>query len=156
LDYPFNNRSDLIVPGSGAAGIFYPPEMTSSFRDNSGQTDYCALRYPDTGTADYQVVFLAFPFEAIPQGGAYPDNANTVMGRILDWFGISKSFTRGDVNKDGEVNVTDVVYLINYLFKNGPEPQPWESGDVNCDNEVSVSDVVYLIFYLFREGPPPC
>ena len=106
--------------------------------------------------SDYQVVFFAFSFEAIPQSGADPNNAKTVMGRIMRWFGISKSFSRGDVNKDGNVNSGDVVYLINYLFVGGPEPQPWKSGDVNCDGSISSADIVYLINYLFIGGPPPC
>jgi hypothetical protein len=61
----------------------------------------------------------------------------------------------GDANADGSVSVSDVVYLINYLFKGGPAPKPWESGEANCDGNVSVSDVVYLINYLFKGGPPP-
>ena len=64
-------------------------------------------------------------------------------------------FMRGDVNADGVINVSDVVYLINYLFISGPAPVPLEAGDVNCDDHVNVSDVVYLINYLFISGPPP-
>jgi len=64
---------------------------------------------------------------------------------------------RGDANRDTNVTVTDVVYLINYLFKNGPPPIPiLEVGDVNCDSYVTVSDVIYLINYLFKGGPLPC
>jgi hypothetical protein len=62
---------------------------------------------------------------------------------------------RGDANCDGVINVSDVVYLINYLFTGGPAPNPLWLGDANCDETVSVSDVVYLINYLFISGPPP-
>ncbi len=63
----------------------------------------------------------------------------------------------GDANGDKKVSVSDVVYLINYLFKGGPPPVPeLLVGDVNCDGKISVSDVVYLINYLFKGGPPPC
>jgi hypothetical protein len=64
---------------------------------------------------------------------------------------------RGDANADKKVSVADVIYLINYLFKDGPPPHPFllEQGDVNCDGYVRVSDVVYLINYLFKGGPPP-
>ncbi|MCK4385163.1 MAG: dockerin type I repeat-containing protein [candidate division Zixibacteria bacterium] len=62
----------------------------------------------------------------------------------------------GDANDDGKINVVDVVFLINYLFAEGPEPDPWENGDVNCDGEINIEDVVYLISYLFKEGPSPC
>ena len=66
-----------------------------------------------------------------------------------------KEFLCGDVNRDAVVDVGDVVYLINYLFKSGPAPNPVNSGDVNGDVVVDVGDVVYLINYLFKSGPVP-
>ncbi len=63
---------------------------------------------------------------------------------------------RGNVNCDGQITVSDVIYIINYLFKGGPTPNPLENGDVNCDGKVNVTDVVYLINYLFKSGPAPC
>ena len=64
--------------------------------------------------------------------------------------------SRGDVNGDGVIDVADVLYLINYLFKNGLAPRPLQAGDVNCDGRVSISDVVFLVNYLYKNGPPPC
>ena len=52
--------------------------------------------------------------------------------------------------------VSDITYLINYLFKGGTPPDPIEHGDVNCDGIIDIADVVYLINYLYRAGPPPC
>jgi len=64
---------------------------------------------------------------------------------------------RGDANADKHLTVSDVVYIINYLFKGGPLPIPEQIvGDANCDTKVTVSDVIYLINYLFKGGPPPC
>jgi hypothetical protein len=66
-------------------------------------------------------------------------------------------FLRGNVNGDDKVSLSDIVYLINYLFKFGPEPIPETGiGDANYDGKVSLSDIVYLINYLFKFGPPPC
>lgn len=31
-------------------------------------------------------------------------------------------FLRGDVDKNDVVNIVDVIYLVNFLFKSGPEP----------------------------------
>ena len=62
---------------------------------------------------------------------------------------------RGDANGDGMVNVADIVFLINYLFIEGPEPVPFSEGDVNCDGKINVADAVFLINYVFIGGPIP-
>ena len=35
---------------------------------------------------------------------------------------ITEEYVRGDVNGDGIINVGDIVYLVSYLYKGGPEP----------------------------------
>lgn len=65
-------------------------------------------------------------------------------------------YAPGMVDDNCEIGITDVVYLINYLFKSGTEPVLLEAGDVNCDDEITISDAVYLVNYLFKSGPPPC
>jgi hypothetical protein len=61
----------------------------------------------------------------------------------------------GDANGDEEVNVGDVVYVVSYLYKSGPAPDPIWVGDCNCDEIVNVGDIVYLVSYLYKGGPPP-
>jgi hypothetical protein len=79
-------------------------------------------------------------------------------GIYTDYATIKYSqFECGDANCDGRVSISDIVWLINYLFKGGPPPCPIiKSGDVNCDGVVTVSDITYLNNYLFKGGPPPC
>jgi hypothetical protein len=64
-------------------------------------------------------------------------------------------FLRGDANGDWIVEAADIIYLINYLYKNGEPPDPLEAGDANCNDAVESGDVIYLINYLFKEGPVP-
>ena len=64
-------------------------------------------------------------------------------------------FIRGDANRDGIIDVGDIVYLVSYLYKNGPAPSPIDAGDANCDGIVDVGDIVYLVSYLYKNGPPP-
>jgi hypothetical protein len=59
------------------------------------------------------------------------------------------NYTRGDVNRDGVITVSDVVFLINYLYNKGPAPNPLWLGDFNYDMFVNSEDVVALINYLF-------
>ena len=85
-----------------------------------------------------------------------------VANELSDDISISKNLTnvpanqRGDINGDGTINIGDVVYLIAYLYKGGPSPEPLIVGDVNCNGIVDVGDVVYLVNYLYEGGPSPC
>jgi C1A family cysteine protease len=71
------------------------------------------------------------------------------------WCFRAYTYIPGDANGDDEVRIADAVYLVNYLFNDGPMPIPLEAGDANCDYKVSIVDVVYLVNYLFNDGPEP-
>ncbi|MFH2049511.1 MAG: hypothetical protein ABIJ12_08695, partial [bacterium] len=62
----------------------------------------------------------------------------------------------GDADNDGTgPYVSDLVYLVNYLFKGGPPPPILTAGDVNNDGSILVDDLVYLVNYIFKGGQPP-
>jgi len=65
----------------------------------------------------------------------------------------------GDVTFDGElIDISDVVYLLNYIYKYGPAPSHPISADINNaipDRIIDIEDVMYLINYLYRFGPEP-
>ena len=63
------------------------------------------------------------------------------------------TYVYGDANKDGVVDAADLVYLLNYLFTSGPQPDPPSAGDPNGDCVIDAGDLVYLINYLFCRGP---
>lgn len=96
-------------------------------------------------------VLDSFDFIIRVTDSSAPDEIDT-----QELYVIVREFIRGDVNNDSVVDLGDAIYLINYLYRYGPEPMPWETGDVNCDGIIDLGDVVYLINYLFRDGPPPC
>jgi len=50
-----------------------------------------------------------------------------------------------DNDIDGLVNILDVVYLLNYIYKDGPQPDYLESGDVKYDELINILDVVHRI-----------
>lgn len=64
---------------------------------------------------------------------------------------------RGDVNNDHHpiVSISDIVYMINYLFVGGLEIDCFEEADINNDEEINLGDLVYLIDYVFISGIPP-
>ncbi|HVP37295.1 MAG TPA: dockerin type I domain-containing protein [Terriglobales bacterium] len=79
------------------------------------------------------------------------NQGDSTAGPVWSFFFIA----RGDCDGNGNINVADLLYLINYLFRSGPAPHPIKVADVDCDDYETVNDVVYLINYLFKSGIPP-
>ena len=52
-----------------------------------------------------------------------------------------------------DVNVSDAVAFINYLYREGAPPaDPWRA-DVDCDGEAALGDVVAIVNMIFKNGP---
>lgn len=110
--------------------------------------------------------FVEFSVRILPAApdGAFLDNyagiyfdvnppvlTNTVSNRICP---VS---VPGDVNGDTLVTSSDIIRLVNYVFKSGAPPQPsTEAGDINCSGQVTSADIINLVNYVFKGGPPPC
>ncbi len=65
---------------------------------------------------------------------------------------------RGNADGIAPVNVADLTYMVNFLFKGGDLPPCEEEGDVDASGATNVADLTYLINFLFKggEAPPPC
>ncbi|MEA3296496.1 MAG: hypothetical protein U9R56_01370, partial [candidate division Zixibacteria bacterium] len=51
----------------------------------------------------------------------------------------------GDNDYSSMINVIDLIYLVNYMFNNGPQPQPeLMVGNLNCDHSVNIEDLIYM------------
>jgi hypothetical protein len=69
----------------------------------------------------------------------------------------------GLVGPGGAIDISDVNYLVAFLFQGGPPPRcvdeaDAEALDAGVAGPLSVADLTYLIGYLFQGGPapPPC
>ncbi len=63
----------------------------------------------------------------------------------------------GDANcSGGNPNLSDIIYLVNYVFKGGSAPCLGSLGDANCSHtKPNLSDIIYLVNYIFKGGPAP-
>ncbi len=69
---------------------------------------------------------------------------------------------RGDVNQDAKINLIDIIFMVNFIFKAGPPSNPLALANLNCDKKadgsenITLQDVIYLVNYIFKGGPHPC
>ena len=111
---------------------------------------------------DYQNGAVFEEHVNVTEGGWYDyyfefsDGVETVTTAVDSVYVDLVTYTCGDANGDLAVNVSDAVYIINFVFAGGNPPNPEESGDANCDSSVNVSDAVYIINFVFISGHYPC
>jgi hypothetical protein len=65
--------------------------------------------------------------------------------------------TPGDLNGTADVTGSDIIYVVNYVYKAGPDPQPCPAAaDMNCSGDITGADVIFMVNYVFKAGPQPC
>ena len=64
-------------------------------------------------------------------------------------------FHRGDTTDDGNIDLTDAVQLLNFLFQNGNEPSCVETADIDNNGGLDLTDAASLLNYLFQSGGAP-
>lgn len=128
--------------------------------------DYATVKYDSCGNQEWAARYngsansqdIAYAVTVDDSGNVYVTGKATGTVSGFDFVTIKYlqiEGLRGDANGDEEVTISDAVFLINYIFKNGPAPDPIQAGDANSDGEIGIVDVVYLVNYLFKNGPPP-
>ncbi|MDP3025151.1 MAG: dockerin type I repeat-containing protein [candidate division Zixibacteria bacterium] len=123
-----------IPPGNGVLiNLFFTVQDTGSVRIDTAQTPIPESFY-FIDDRDHYFLPRFYPFEFQIRG------YSTLLG---------------DVNQDGHITVSDVIRLVDYLFKEGRTPGYPPSGDVTGDGKLGMVDVIYLVNFLFRGGPAP-
>jgi hypothetical protein len=59
-------------------------------------------------------------------------------------------FILGDVNKDGNVTISDISALIDLLLAGNPSVDENPGADMNQDGNITIGDVTLLIDYLLE------
>ena len=58
---------------------------------------------------------------------------------------VVNNVTKGDVNDDGEINVSDIVEIVNYIMGKPSAKFVEAAADLNEDGEVNVTDIVKVV-----------
>ena len=73
--------------------------------------------------------------------GDYMEASNVFLVVTVGEAGLDKD---GDINNDGEVTMTDAVYLAKHVVELSGYETIYADGDINNDGEVTMTDAVYL------------
>ena len=64
-------------------------------------------------------------------------------------------FLRGDADAADSINLTDGIFVLNFLFLGGPEPPCLDAADANDDGSIDITAAVFVFNWLFLGGESP-
>lgn len=161
-DEPLNDPDDMVhlVLADGTEELALSEISAMQMGSQTLSLTLDPTAYPIKSIASGSLLMLQTDGSTVFYDPAYSEESGSGNCQVIitDDIGDNCSFLCGDVTNDGVVDVGDVVFLVNYLYRGGEEPKPALCiGDVQVppDGVVNVGDVVYIINYLFRGGEPP-
>ena len=161
-DWGTNRYSPSItMRGGGGIGIAYSTQsMYPVRRGNFKWRSYDSLTFYYAPEVPYSDDWTAFQ-QDIEYLGNGEHGIAYVSSDFRAWFdhlsGCCMGSIRGNVDYGGDdqINVSDLTYLVAYLFQGGDEPGCLVEADVEGSTAINVSDLTYLVAYLFQGGPAP-
>jgi len=139
-----------VVAKNGAS-----PQLNYNNIFNNG--DYGVLNEDSTHILDAQYNWWgdeSGPFDPVDN----PEGLGDRVSQWVDytpWLNSPMPYICGDTNGDEIIDLGDVLHLVSYLYKGGPDPDPKAAGDANGDGMLDLGDVLFLVSYLYKGGLSP-
>lgn len=128
-----------------------PPDLPPGAR----YIGYFVLDVKDSGTASIDTFRPDAPPDP-PIRFMTPDFNFIYPSFFMTQFHLTEQNIKpGDANGDSRLNLSDIIYFVNYIFKNGPEPVNKQMADVNVDCVIDLQDLLNVVNYVFKGGPSP-
>jgi len=117
-----------------------------------GDGDSSTVAHPAHSYANNGLYTVSLVDVFVCQGDTLIDSVS-----VPDFITVTCCMLRGDIDHDGEGPViTDLVYLVNFMFSGGPQPPCLGETDVDGNGAgPDIADLVYLVNYMFNGGPSP-
>ncbi len=138
--------------GDPPCPVFYDLEISTSYTFSSDVLRYYDLT--ETSLTLTESLQMNIPY--------YWHVLSKNINGVNNYHSATVSFTIvplacGDVSHDdrGDINILDIIYIINNIYKDGPAIEPIECGDVNSDLTINILDAVLLINFVYKDGPAP-
>jgi len=90
-----------------------------------------------------------------PRIGLFSLRIENERGSAERAYAFEYGFVRGDADADGRINITDGVFILNFLFLGDIGPPCMDAADATDEANVNISDSIRLFSFLFLGADPP-
>jgi len=138
---------DVAVGMSGTGAYVIVGDGAGGFEDPTGVTllgESSDIAIGDLNGAGHRDLALVRP------------EADAISSVLVTPSGPPARFVRGDANVDGEMDISDAISILGYLFLGTPVDLPCQkSADVDDESSVNLTDAVYILNFLFLDAVRP-
>ncbi|MCK4715596.1 MAG: dockerin type I repeat-containing protein, partial [Candidatus Marinimicrobia bacterium] len=143
INYSSCGDEDACTPTSDTHIIYY----------NNGKPSQGGIILYEDAESIYgaKVIFYTFAFDKL----ADEIVQKNLLENTIEFLLAEPCLLKGDVNKDGSVNILDMVKIVNFILYPDQQPDDYErwAADLNSDQDINVLDLVWVINKLLgREG----
>ncbi|MEM7231619.1 MAG: LamG domain-containing protein [Planctomycetota bacterium] len=133
----------LFIPSQGGTEGLHPVTNAGWGRGRA-QIGGINLRYHDTAYDDFRIYNRPLEEDEIEElAGSEPPPPPGSL------------FIRGDGDASGAINITDGIFILNFLFLGGPDPLCADSADADDSGSINITDGIFVLNFLFLGGPNP-
>ena len=149
-----DESGNVYVTGSSWGGVTYNDYATIKYSSNG---DVSWVRRYD-GPVNYSDEPLNLAIDekgnvyVTGRSSGYATSTDYATIKYIQFDCVAKP---GDANDDDIILLSDIVTIINFLFRGAPSPNPSCRADANADGNVSLPDIIYLINSIFKSGLAP-
>jgi len=141
-------------PAATLMGMYFLGLNNNNYWTGSGELWRITFTPLDTGTITIDSTRLP-PANSL--GAVDPDAHELPYQWQKKTITVVAGMPTGNVNGDGSTNSADLVYLVNFLYREGASPVTCEAkGDVDCSGTINTLDIMKSINYVFKAGQKPC
>lgn len=147
-----NNSSIDIVAAGNISG-----RISILLNNGQGLFQLHADKYLSKQSQLQYVILSDLNNDDFPEIVTIDEGGNGLQHLAILYNIINADFICGDINRDSEINLLDLLFAIDYLYNMGTLPYPPDASDVNADRSINLLDIMYLINFLYGSpnGPEP-
>ncbi|UCG62924.1 MAG: putative Ig domain-containing protein [Candidatus Zixiibacteriota bacterium] len=145
-DYTYNPEGRL----TDSAQWWYPWETRKGAlfsSDVPGQSEFGPQTYPSSDS------YYGYSGIYVRVDSIVGERMYLYVNTELEWLECCE--LRGDADHNGQFDLLDLDFIVDYLFRDGSAPICEQEADADDNDQVDILDVDYLIDYLHRGGPAP-
>ena len=159
LDCPYDMTLYVVVEADGSRLDDYANKAVGAFIDGVcvgygvfGTTDFGTIRVWSHDTSARKLTFKVYDYETLTEYEAVADSdisfssmshAGTPGSPVV--LNYQPHGLLGDVNLDGDVNVTDVMLMVDYILLHSTNHFYLPNADMDDSHDVNVTDVMLVV-----------